>query len=107
MTIGELVFWYACIFCVLLLALVVLLLRKRAVRKEFSSVPDWRAIFAGFKEKAPRPEFWLKTFLAAFIALAAGVSIVIFILPYGSALALGALLVIGAALAVCMPRLLA
>jgi hypothetical protein len=107
MTIGELVFRYACVFFVLLIALVVSLLRQRAGKKVFAPAAELRALFVGLKDKAPRPEFWLKTFLAAFTALAAGLIIVFLILPYGSMFALGALLVIGAALVLCMPRLLA
>jgi hypothetical protein len=107
MTIGELVFWYACVFLVLLLAMAVLLLRQRSAGKTFSLRLDWRPTFACFKEKVPRGDFWLKIFIAAFIALAAGVVIVLFVLPYGTVVALGALSVTGATLAFGVSRLLA
>lgn len=107
MTIGELVFWYACVFLVLLLAMAVLLLRRRSGSKTSSPQPDWRALFVRFKEKVPPGDFWLKIFIAAFTALAAGVILVVFVLPYGTALALGALSVTVAALIFFVPKLLA
>jgi len=107
MTIGEMVFYYASIFVVLLLAMTVLLLWKRSGSKMFPAQPDWRAMFARSKEKVPGGEFWLKIFIAAFTALAVGVIIVVFVLPYGTVLALGALLATVAALIFFMPKLLA
>jgi hypothetical protein len=107
MTIGELVFWYACVFLLLLLAMALLLLRERPGSKTSSPRPDWRAMFVRFKEKVPRGDFWLKIFIAAFTALAAGVIIVVFVLPYGTVLGLGALLVTVAALIFFVPKLLA
>jgi hypothetical protein len=107
MTIAEMVFLYACVFFVLLIALAVLLLRQKSAKETLPLQPGWGAILVRLKEKAPPGDFWLKTFLAAFTALAAGLIVVIFILPYGTAWAFCALLVIGAALVVSMPRLLA
>jgi hypothetical protein len=111
MTIGELVFRYACVFFVLLVALVVSLLYHRSGTEKsagkFSLRCDWQAVLLRIKEQSPPLDFWLKTLLAAFTALAAGLIVVIFILPYGSALALSALSVIGAALFFCIPKLLA
>ena len=107
MTIGELVFYYACIFLVLLLAMALLVLTRKPGSKIFPAQPDWRAMFSRFKETAPPGEFWLKMFIAAFTALAAGVIIVVFILPYGTVPALGALTATVAALIFFMPKLLA
>jgi uncharacterized membrane protein YhaH (DUF805 family) len=107
MTIGELVFWYASVFFVLLLALIVMLLRHRASHKPVFRQPDWRSLLAHFRGKVPRGEFWLKIFVATFIALTAGVIIAVFVLPYGTALALGTLSVTGAVLVYLVPRLLA
>jgi hypothetical protein len=107
MTIGELVFYYACIFSVLLLAMAVLLLCRKSRSKMLPPQPDWRAMFVRFKENVPGGEFWLKIFIAAFTALAVGVIIVVFVLPYGTVPALGALSVAVAALIFFVPKLLA
>ena len=75
MTIGELVFWYACIFLALLVALIALLLRQKSGAKKLSLQLDWRPVFVRFKENVPGSDSWLKIFVAGFIALAAGVII--------------------------------
>ena len=106
MTIGELVFWYACVFFVLLLVLIGALLWRRLDKKNLSLKTGWRGTPARVRENLPGREFWLKTLIAAFIALAVGLIVVIFLLPYGSGLALAALSVIGLVMLFCLPRLL-
>ncbi|MGH7827665.1 MAG: hypothetical protein ACREQ7_21125 [Candidatus Binatia bacterium] len=106
MSLGELVFWYLMIVLVLLLAFVVLLLRRKAGGKPAFTQTDWRFLFGSPKEKVLTGEFWLKIFLATFIALSMGVIIAVFVLPYGSALAVGALVVTVVALVVLVPALL-
>lgn len=106
MTIGELVFWYACVFFVLLLALTAALLWHKFDKKKFSQI-DWSGVFARAQANLPGGEFWLKTVCAAITALAAGSAVVIFLLPYGSGLALAALSIIGLALLFGLPKLLA
>jgi hypothetical protein len=106
MTLGELVFWYSTIFLVLLLAFVVLLLRRRVGGKPVFTQADWRFLFGYSKEKVLSGEFWLKIFLAIFIALSLGVIIAVFVLPYGNAPAVAVLLVTVAALVLLVPKLL-
>jgi hypothetical protein len=107
MTIGELVFWYACVFGVLLLALIAALLWHRFDKKNFSLKINWSGVLARIRVNLPGREFWLKTVFAAFTALAAGLAVVVFLLPYGSGFALAALSVIGLALVFCLPKWLA
>lgn len=107
MTIGELVFWYGCVFFVLLLALAAAFLWHRSDKQNFSFHPEWKGVLACCRRNIPGREFWLKTVFAAFSALAAGLAVVVFLLPYGSGLALAALSVIGLALVFCLPKLLA
>jgi uncharacterized membrane protein YhaH (DUF805 family) len=106
MTIGELVFWYSSIFFILLLALIVLLLQRKTKGKRIFTGTDWRSLFDSFKEKALRGEFWLKILIAAVISLSAGLMIVIFVLPYGTTLALAVLAPTVLALILVLPKLL-
>jgi len=106
MSIGELVFWYASIFFILLLALVVLLLRRKTRGKRLFTRTDWQSLFACVKQKALPGESWLKILIAAVIALSAGLMIVAFVLPYGTALAFVALLPTVLALVLVLPKLL-
>jgi hypothetical protein len=106
MSIGELVFWYSIIFCILLLALFVVLLRRKTKSKGLFARTDWRLFFDCFKEKALRGESWLKIVIAAVIALSAGLMIVVFVLPYGNTLALAVLVLTVLALVVVLPKLL-
>lgn len=106
MSIGELVFWYSSIFFILLLALIVLLLRSKTKGKRLITRTDWRSLFDRFQGKALGGEFWLKILIAAVIALSAGLIIVAFVLPYGTALALAALAPTVLALVLVLPKLL-
>ena len=106
MSIGELVFWYSSIFFILLLALIVLLLRQKTRGKRLFTRTDRRLLFNCFKERALRGESWLKILIAAFIALSAGLMIVAFVLPYGTALALAVLAPTVLALVFVLPTLL-
>jgi hypothetical protein len=106
MSVGELVFWYSSIFFILLLALIVLLLRRKTTSNRLFTRTDWRLLFDCLKEKALRGDSWLKIFIAAVIALSAGLMIVAFVLPYGTALALAALAPTVLALVFVLPKLL-
>ena len=106
MTLGELVFWYATVLVVLLLALAVLVVRRKAGGKPVFTQADWRFLFGSSKEKVLTGEFWLKVFLATFIALSLGVIIAVFVLPYGNAPAVVGLFVTVVALVVLVPKLL-
>jgi hypothetical protein len=99
MTIEQAVFLYAVIFCVFLVPLVWLLLRRRAEKKaknarmaeidtttEVHARPsiDWRALYAYRPQDALSGEMWLKAFIAAFVALCVGVIVVVFVFPLGA-----------------------
>jgi ABC-type dipeptide/oligopeptide/nickel transport system permease subunit len=99
MTIEQAVFLYAVIFCVFLVPLVWLLLRRRAEKKaknakmdeidantEARARPaiDWRALYAYRPQDALSGEMWLKAFIAAFVALCVGVIVVVFVFPLGA-----------------------
>jgi hypothetical protein len=79
MTLGEVVFWYSAIILVLLLALGVLLFRRKAAFTQL----DWHRLF-GSKGKTLTGDIWLKLFLATFIALFAGVIIAVCLLQINS-----------------------
>lgn len=81
MTMGEMVFWYASLFAVFLVALMVALLRYKSAGKRIFAQPNWRFLVESLTQF--EGEFWLKVGLAAFIALATGVIIAVIILPYG------------------------
>jgi hypothetical protein len=106
MTLGELVFWYSAIFFVLLVAFVLLLLRRRVGGKPVFTQADWRFLFGHSREKVLSGEFWLKILIAMFIALSLGVIIAVFVLPYGNAPAVVALLATVAALVLFVPKFL-
>jgi hypothetical protein len=106
MTIGQAVFVYATIFCILLVPLIWLLLKHRAEKKakkanmsEYAEKAvarparkpiDWRALLAFRPQTVLNGEMWLKTFIAAFVALCLGVIIVVFVFPLGAAWAASA-----------------
>ncbi len=106
MSIGELVFWYSSIFFILLLALVVLLLRRKTRGNRLFTRTDWRSLFDCLKEKTLPGQSWVKILIAAVIALSAGLMIVAFVLPYGTPLALAALVPTVLALVFVLPKLL-
>jgi len=106
MTLGELVFWYATLFFVLVVAFVVVLLRRKASGKPAFTQADWRFLFGSPREKVLTGEFWLRIGIATMIALSLGVIIAVFILPYGALPAGAALLLTAGALVVFVPKLL-
>lgn len=90
MTIGTLVFWYAVIFCVFLVPFVWLLLKRRAERERSGEglarrKIDWKSWFAFRPQQVLTGEVWLKSSIAAFVALCSGVIIVVFVFPLGAA----------------------
>ncbi len=101
MSIGELVLWYATIFFVFFTLFIIVFRRRKAAGKAVFPQLDWGNILHSLKEL--ESEFWLKVFISVTIALSGGVIIAIFVLPFGSAWALGALL----ALVLLLPKLLA
>ena len=100
MTIEQAVFLYAAIFCVLLVPLIWLLIKRRAEKKAekaklagnaetASTQParkpiDWSALLALRPHAVLSGEMWLKSSIAAFVALCVGVIIVIFVFPLGA-----------------------
>ena len=99
MTIEQAVFLYAIIFCVFLVPLVWLLLRRRAQTRAkkarmaeigadeevHTRTPiDWRALYAYRPQNVLSGEMWLKAFIAAFVALCVGVIVVVFVFPLGA-----------------------
>lgn len=98
MTIEEVVYWYAGIFCVLLAALVWLLLKRKAEKTRNAAAAvsgsaseqhpgksiDWSAVLALRPHKMLTGDMWLKALIAAFVALCAGVIVVVFIFPLGA-----------------------
>jgi hypothetical protein len=57
MTIGEFIFWYSVIIFVLLLALALLVIRRKAGGKPIFTQADWRFLFGSPKEKVLSGEF--------------------------------------------------
>ena len=106
MTIEQAVLLYATIFCIFLVPLIWLLMRRRAEKKTEKDKMaqnggnaaaqikhqriDWRALFAFRPQTVLSGEMWLKSFIAGFVALCAGVIIVVFIFPLGAAWAASA-----------------
>ena len=101
MTIEQVVFAYVVIFCILLVPLIWLLIKRRAKKKaekaklaagNVESAPaqparkpiDWSALLALRPQTVLSSEMWLKTFIAAFVALCVGVIVVIFVFPLGA-----------------------
>ena len=108
MSIEEAVAWYAGIFCALLVPLVWLLLKRKAEKTRNTDVPaisksasaqparqliDWSAVLALRPHKMLTGDMWLKALIAAFVALCAGVIVVVFIFPLGAAWAATAVFV--------------
>jgi hypothetical protein len=90
MSIGDLIFWYAVILCVLLVPFIWLLLKRRADKSRNREAPvrqriDWKSLLAFRPQQVLTGEIWLKSSIAAFVALCAGVIIVVFIFPLGAA----------------------
>jgi hypothetical protein len=102
MSIQELVYWYAGLLCILLVLLIWLLIKRKkkksataqktqnpvaqAERKPF----DWSVLLTLRPHVVLSGEMWLKTFVAAFVALCVGVIIVVYVFPLGAAWAASA-----------------
>ena len=106
MSLAELVFGYATVAVVLIAAMVMVANRDKANGQSIFARQNWKFLFALRPCKMLTVEMWLMLLLAAFITLCAGVIIVVFVLPYGTAWALAALMAMVAALIGFMPRAL-
>jgi len=106
MSLAEVVFWYAAFAAVLVLAMVAVALKHKARGKSIFALEEWKSLRALRPGKMFTGKIWLLLFLAAFITLCAGVIIIVFILPYGAAWAVAAMVAAVAALIALMPRML-
>jgi hypothetical protein len=105
MSIGDVIFWYAVILCVLLVPFVWLLIKRRSDKARASEAPsrqriNWKSLLAFRPQEVLTGEIWLKSSIAAFVALCSGVIIVVFVFPLGAAWAavaafVAALLIVG------------
>ena len=99
MSIEEAVAWYAGILCALLVPLAWLLLKRRAEKARNMAASDisdsageqpqrksidWSAVLALRPHQLLSGDMWLKALIAAFVALCAGVTVVVFIFPLGA-----------------------
>jgi hypothetical protein len=116
MTMTQAVVSYAIVFVVLLFGLGLSLWQhgiswpkfpRLALAKRGAMFDGWRKTFDNEKQNFVNGEFWLKVLLAAFIALCGGVSLVAFLLPYGSGWVVIGLLTALFLLATLIPYLLA
>lgn len=121
MSIEEAVAWYAGIFCALLVPLVWLLLKRKAEKMRNTAAADisegagdppprksidWSAVLALRPHQILTGDMWLKALIAAFVALCAGVTVVVFIFPLGAGWAAAASFVTVALLVVLFLLLL-
>jgi hypothetical protein len=121
MSIEEAVAWYAGIFCALLVPLVWLLLKRKAEKMRNTAAADisegagdppprksidWSAVLALRPHQMLTGDMWLKALIAAFVALCAGVTVVVFIFPLGAGWAAAASFVTVALLVVLFLLLL-
>ena len=115
MTIEDAVAWYAGILCALLVPLVWLLLKRKAEKTRNAAAAavsesagdqhprksiDWSAVLALRPDKMLTGDMWLKALIAAFVALCAGVIVVVFVFPLGAGWAAAASFVTAALLVV-------
>jgi hypothetical protein len=94
MTLGQLVFWYATILCVLLAVLIYMLLKRKRDGKSKSAetttrrltLPhiEWKLLLAYRPHEILTGEMWLRVLVAALAALSCGVIIVVFVFPLGA-----------------------
>ena len=99
MTIEEAVAWYAGILCALLVPLILLLLKRKAEKTRNANIAaisesagdqptrqliDWSAVLALRPHIMLTGDMWMKTVIAAFVALCAGVIVVVFVFPLGA-----------------------
>jgi len=106
MSLAELVFAYATVAVVLIAAMVVVAIRDKANGQSIFTRKNWYSLLALRPRKMLTGEMWLMFCLAAFITLCVGVIIVVYVLPYGTAWALAALMAMVGALIGFMPRAL-
>ncbi|HJX09722.1 MAG TPA: hypothetical protein VJ733_04400 [Candidatus Binatia bacterium] len=106
MSIAEVVFGYATVAVVLIAAMVVVAIRDKANGQSIFARQNWNFLFALRPRKMLTGEMWLMLIIAAFITLCAGVIIVVFVLPYGTAWAILSMMTIVATLIGFMPRAL-
>lgn len=106
MSLAEVVFAYATVAVVLIGAMVVVAIREKASGRSIFARANWNFLSALRPRKMLTGEIWLMLLIAAFITLCAGVIIVVFVLPYGTAWALAAMMAMVAALIAFMPRAL-
>ena len=106
MSLAEVVFAYATVAIVLVAAMVVVAIREKAGGRSIFARANWNFLFALRPRKMLTGEMWLMLLIAAFITLCAGVIIVVFVLPYGTAWAVAALMAMAPALIGFMPRAL-
>jgi hypothetical protein len=104
MSLTEVVFGYAAIAVLLIAAMVLVAIREKAGGRSIFARANWNFLLALRPGKMLTGEMWLMLLIAAFIALCAGVIIVVFVLPHGTAWAVAAVLVTAAALFGFMPR---
>jgi hypothetical protein len=102
MSIEEVVYWYAILLAILLVPLIWLLIKRKkgksiAVQEADTPVDqaarkplDWSVLLTLRPHTVLSGEMWLKTFLAAFVALCVGVIIVVYVFPLGAAWAASA-----------------
>ena len=93
MSLAELVIAYATVAVVLIAAMVVVATRDRANGQPIFARQNWNFLLALRPRKMLTGESWLMLLLAAFITLCAGVIVVVYVLPYGTAWALAAMIV--------------
>ena len=102
MSIEEVVYWYAGLLGILLVPLIWLLIKRMkkksaTVQKAENPVAqaegkpfNWSVLLTLRPHAVLSGEMWLKTFVAAFVALCVGVIIVVYIFPLGAAWAASA-----------------
>ena len=106
MSLVGLVFAYATIAIVLVAAMVAVALREKAGGRSIFARANWNFLFALRPRRMLTGEMWGMLLIAAFITLCAGVIIVVFVLPYGAAWAITAMMALVAGLIGFMPRAL-
>lgn len=111
MTLTQAIVAYAILFVGLLLGLVLAIGWQKCLRPKGFNLISFnargRGRFANQMRQLADGEFWLKVFLTTFITLCGGVSIAIFMTPYGGGWLVIGLLALLLILAVILPYLLA
>ena len=111
MTMTQAVVSYAIVLVVLLLGLGLCLWRLKITWPKLPRLAwlkvNWRGRLGNDIRHLANGEFWLKVLLTTFIALCVGVSVAIFMIPYGSGWMVIGLLASLLLLAVMLPYLLA